>query len=272
MNYPKPCLHLVMPGPPPKGLNSSDGLARQGVKAKCAVKREWDDRVLAAWAAAGRPRIAEPLATVWVRLFSGRGRPMDQRNLQASAKVPEDALVRRGVLVDDRPAEVVQSIALQRRVERGREALVVLGFPAPNGHAQALRTLAEWVALVWEDEHAWPAVLGEASEPFAEGWFYPRTGASPAEWAHGTSWRDAQKLHAHRNPHLEVVHQVTDGQRDWKQQGLVDDHLRAIRQELARSEVLVSSFSYRVVRVRHAEQRGVALRLHAPTPLAKATA
>lgn len=273
MSYPRPILHLVMPGPPPKGLNGSQGYARRKRSDMTAQRDEWSARVLAAASEAGRPKVTEPVAMVWARLYGGRGaKPMDQRNLQASAKIPEDWLVRHGILDDDGPDHVVQSVSVQRKVAGTEQALAVLAFPARFGAGSALRDVAWWVTEVWESEHAWRSVLGESSQPFASGWFFPRWGASVDEWLHGTTWDDHTALGRHRNPHLQVVHKVVDRDRGWEKPGKVDLHLRSIKAGLARLGVLVSTTSYREELVALPEQRGVRLLLHAPTPLAKATA
>lgn len=268
----KPIAQLYMPGPPPKGLNGSDGLARRSVKQYMAEEREWDGRVLEAWVNAGRPRLDEPVALVWIRLFAGRERPMDATNLLASAKVPEDALVRRGFLREDSADRVVQSIALQRKVEPSERGLIVLAFPGSLGIGFALSNVAHWVGAVWEKEHAWRSVLGEHSEPFAEGRMFPKEGATGHEWLHGTSWSGAKSHLSRSEVHLELIHQLVDTSRGWEARGLVNAYVLSIRQALARMGVNVRTHSYTEKRVLHGENRGVRLRLHEPTDLAKATA
>ena len=267
----KPAHQLSMPGDPPKGLNGSQGITRRGVHAHKVVKDEWAGRALSAWTLANRPRIERPSVLVWIRLFAGRERLMDSTNVLASAKVPEDALVNVGFLPDDSPEWVRHSLALQRKVEPGERGLLVLAFDAPRSLGRALANVSHWVESVWESEDAWRTVLGEYSKPYAEGSFRPRRGATPQEWLHGAYWKgEARNLW--QDPHLEVVHRLTDPTRGWEAGRLVHGHINAIKNALAKDGVLVGTHSYREERVTYFENQEVLLRLHEPTPLARATA
>lgn len=85
------------------------------------VRDEWCLEVRAARLAQGIPKATGPRMLLVRRLYKGREQERDFINLVGGYKPVVDALVLEGLLVDDRPAMLVDAYE-QERVDKGRQS------------------------------------------------------------------------------------------------------------------------------------------------------
>lgn len=126
----------------PPSLNGNDGLLRMHWRQYTALRTEWEQRIWYALTPEHRTLFQSHwfarCALTYTRRTTHRT-GLDWVNLAASLKIPEDALVRCGVLQDDNPAVVQTVLPQQQHVKHRREqgiTLDLIGTVVPRQHSR----------------------------------------------------------------------------------------------------------------------------------------